>query len=59
MKNKKTVGEIKYQYMDYSKLYKYFKWKQNINLKIQYQFYLNGIATSFKNIINIFDYYQT
>ena len=32
---------------------------QNINLKIQYQFYLNGIATSFKNIINIFDYYQT
>ncbi len=27
MKNKKTTGEIKYQFMDFSKLYKYFKWK--------------------------------
>ncbi len=27
MKNKKTKGEIKYQFMDFSKLYRYFKWK--------------------------------
>ena len=51
MKNKKTVGEIKYQYMDYSKLYKYFKWKPKYKFK-------NTIPILFKWYSNFFQKYN-
>lgn len=51
MKNKKTIGEIKYQYMDYSKLYKYFKWKPIYKFK-------NTIPILFKWYSNYFKKYN-
>jgi len=32
MKNKKTFGEINFQFMNYNKLYKFFKWKPKYNI---------------------------
>ena len=52
MKNKKTVGEIKYQYMDYSKLYKYFKWKPKYKFKDTVPILFKWYGDYFKNIGN-------
>jgi dTDP-D-glucose 4,6-dehydratase len=50
MKNRKAIGEINKQYMDYKKVYKFFKWKPKTNFqdgiekaKNWYQNYLKKI----------------
>ncbi len=47
MKKKKTKGEIPYQFMDYSKLKKYFGWKPKYNFKDTidevYEWYLKSL----------------
>ena len=43
MKNKRTIGEINNQFMDYSKLKKFFDWKPkhdfNTTANITYEWY--------------------
>ncbi len=50
MKNKKTTGEIKYQFMDFSKLYKYFKWKPKFSfdetIQEVYDWYFNYLSNN-------------
>jgi len=54
MKNKKTIGEINNQFMDYSKLNKFFGWKPkhdfNTTIKTTYEWYEEYFKKIFKEV---------
>ena len=50
VKKNKTTGEISVQFMDYEKLNKFLDGNLNLNFKILFHIYLNGIKITLKNI---------
>ena len=49
MNKNKTKGEISAQYMDYEKLYSYFKWKPNYKFKNTLPLLFKWYKKYFKN----------